>query len=130
MSRNLCFILSILVPSFFVVHGGVPSLKWLSDAKSPVTNVYLDFDNTIVVDGFSEVVRNAFCKTEDYPDCFCGELCNNTMGLVTALYSGIALDGTSFDPVAKLTESFGGNERITRIKGFIDRLRSRNALVK
>jgi len=90
----------------------------------------LDFDNTIVVDGFSEVVRNAFCKTEDYPDCFCGELCNNTMGLVTALYSGKALDGTSFDPVAKLTESFGGNERITRIKGFIDRLRSRNALVK
>ena len=29
-----------------------------------------------------------------------------------------------------MTESFGGHERITRIKGFIDRLRSRNALVK
>ena len=51
-------------------------------------------------------------------------------GLVAALYSGITLDGTSYDPVTKLTESFGGKERITRIKGFIDRLRSRNAVVK
>ena len=80
MLHNSCFRLLIGVGLLLsAVHGGVPSLKWLSDARDPVTNVYLDFDNTIVVDGFSEVVRNAFCQTEDYPDCFCGELCNNTM---------------------------------------------------
>ena len=79
MLRNFYFILHIWATFLSVCHGGVPSLKWLSDARAPVTNVYLDFDNTIVVDGFSEVVRNAFCKTEDYPDCYCGTLCNDTM---------------------------------------------------
>ena len=62
-----------------VAKGGVPSLVWISDAKEPVKNVYLDFDNTLTIDGFSEVVRNAFCKTEKYPDCDCGDLCSDTM---------------------------------------------------
>ena len=69
----------ILAVATCVANGGIPSLGWISDAKTPVKNVYLDFDNTLTVDGFSEVVRNAFCKTEKYPDCFCGELCNDTM---------------------------------------------------
>ena len=86
MLRNFCFLFPIWVTFISVVHGGVPSLKWLSDARDPVTNVYLDFDNTIVVDGFSEVVRNAICKTEDYPDCFCGTLCNDTMVCYLSLY--------------------------------------------
>ena len=69
----------ILAITVCVAYGGIPSLVWISDAKEPVQNVYLDFDNTLTVDGFSEVVRNAFCKTEKYPDCFCEELCNDTM---------------------------------------------------
>ena len=76
-SVYLClFALIYLTP---ITHGGVPSLTWLSDAKEPVTHVYLDFDNTMVVDGFSEVVRNAFCKTERYPDCNCSPMCNESM---------------------------------------------------
>ena len=43
---------------------------------------------------------------------------------------GTDLEGHSFDPIANLTESFGGPERINRIKSFIGRLRSRNANVK
>ena len=62
-----------------VAYGGVPSLVWISDAREPVKTVYLDVDNTLTVDGFSEVARNAFCKTEKYPDCNCGNLCNDTM---------------------------------------------------
>ena len=69
----------VISSSLCVANAGVPSLRWISDAKEPVTHIYLDFDNTIVVDGFSEVVRNAFCKTEEYPDCHCGPLCNDTM---------------------------------------------------
>ena len=69
----------ILAFASCVANGGVPSLVWISDAKEPVKNVYLDFDNTLTIDGFSEVVRNAFCKTEKYPDCDCGDLCNDTM---------------------------------------------------
>ena len=61
------------------VHGGEPSLTWISDAKVPVNHVYLDFDNTITVDGFSEVVRNTFCNTEEYPDCHCKPICNDSM---------------------------------------------------
>ena len=68
-----------------IVHAGVPSLKWLSDAKKPVTNVYLDFDSTITVDGFSEVVRNAFCNTEEYPDCKCGSICDDPMVCIVLL---------------------------------------------
>ena len=73
----LVFALSVLFGK--VVYGGDPSLKWISDATEPITHVYLDFDNTITTDGFSEAVRNAFCRTEDYPDCYCGNLCDNTM---------------------------------------------------
>lgn len=120
----------VISSSLCVANAGVPSLRWISDAKEPVTHIYLDFDNTIVVDGFSEVVRNAFCKTEEYPDCFCEPLCNDTMGLVTTLYSGTTLNGTAFDPITDLTKSFGGPTRLQRIKSFIDRLRSRNGNVK
>ena len=73
------YVFGIVMIFASVVNGGIPSLVWISDAKEPVKNVYLDFDNTITVDGFSEVVRNAFCKTEEYPDCFCGESCNDDM---------------------------------------------------
>ena len=51
-------------------------------------------------------------------------------GLVKTLYYGTNLDGTPFDPVANLTESFGGRERVIRIKGFIDRLRYKGGNVK
>ena len=70
------FALTYLTP---IAHGGAPSLTWLSDAREPVKNVYLDFDSTMSVTGFSEVVRNAFCKTEKYPDCNCGPMCNDSM---------------------------------------------------
>ena len=30
--------------------------------------VYLDFDKTIIVNGYSEVVRNGYCQ-EEYPEC-------------------------------------------------------------
>ena len=69
-----------------VVYGGDPSLKWISDATEPITHVYLDFDNTITTDGFSEAVRNSFCRTEDYPDCYCGNLCDNTMVRYPKIY--------------------------------------------
>ena len=79
--KTACLFAHIVILAFVtcVAKGGVPSLVWISDAKEPVKNVYLDFDNTLTIDGFSEVVRNAFCKTEKYPDCDCGELCNDTM---------------------------------------------------
>jgi len=130
--KTVCLFAHIVILAFVscVAKGGVPSLVWISDAKESVKNVYLDFDNTLTIDGFSEVVRNAFCKTEKYPDCDCGELCNDTMGLVKTLYYGTNLDGTPFDPVANLTESFGGRERVIRIKGFIDRLRYKGGNVK
>ena len=76
---GVCSRLLVLVYFSCIAKGGVPSLTWLSDAKEPVTHVYLDFDNTISIDGFSEVVRNAFCRTEEYPDCHCGALCNDSM---------------------------------------------------
>ena len=62
-----------------LVNGSVPSLLWISEARQPVKNVYLDFDTTLTTDEFSVVVRNAFCRTENYPDCDCGDLCNDTM---------------------------------------------------
>ena len=61
------------------VYGGKPSLTWISDAKTPVTHVYLDFDNTLTVDDFSKVVRNNFCNMKEYPDCDCGTLCDDPM---------------------------------------------------
>ena len=73
------FCVSGLIFLVSAVYGGIPSLVWISDAKEPVKNVYLDFDNTLTINGFSEEVRNAFCKTEEYPDCFCGNSCNDTM---------------------------------------------------
>lgn len=42
------------------------------------------------------------------------------------MYYGTDLDGTPFDPVTNLTQSFGGTERVIRVKGFLDRLRSKN----
>merc|ERR1711894_48997 len=130
--KPVCLFSHVVILAFTtcVANGGIPSLGWISDAKTPVKNVYLDFDNTLTVDGFSEVVRNAFCKTEKYPDCFCGEMCNDTMGLVNTLYEGTDLNGLPFDPVANLTHSFGGSERVTRIKGFLNRLRSKNGNIK
>ena len=50
--------------------------------------------------------------------------------MVKTLYYGTNLDGTPFDPVANLTESFGGRDRVIRIKGFIDRLRYKSGNVK
>ena len=69
----------ILLCIIYVANAGIPSLVWISDAEVSVRNIYLDFDSTITIDGFSEEVRNAFCKTEKYPDCNCGESCNDTM---------------------------------------------------
>ena len=51
-------------------------------------------------------------------------------GLVFTLHSGSTLDGTPFDPVANLTASFGGKDRVNRIRSFIKRLKSKNANVK
>ena len=62
-----------------LVNGSVPSLLWISEARQPVKNIYLDFDTTLTTDEFSEVVRNAFCRTVKYPDCDCGDICNDTM---------------------------------------------------
>ena len=68
-----------------LICGSVPSLLWISEAKRPVKNVYLDFDTTLTADRFSEVVRNAFCRTDKYPDCDCGDLCNDTMVRTSSL---------------------------------------------
>jgi hypothetical protein len=38
------------------------------NALDPMKNVYLDFDKTIIVNGYSEVVRNGYCQ-EEYPEC-------------------------------------------------------------
>ena len=46
------------------------------------------------------------------------------------MYAGKSLDNAVLDPIANLTESFGGRRRLKRIKNFIERLRSRNASVK
>ena len=46
------------------------------------------------------------------------------------LYYGTDLNGNPFNPIEDLTESFGGTERVLRIKGFIDRLRYKGGNVK
>ena len=51
-------------------------------------------------------------------------------GLVNTLYYGNSLDGTPFNPISNLTHSFGGQERLKRIKKFIERLRSKGGNVK
>ena len=50
--------------------------------------------------------------------------------MVKTLFYGTDLDGTRFHPIADLTQSFGGRERIITIKRFIDRLRYKGANVK
>ena len=46
------------------------------------------------------------------------------------LFYGADLEGRQFDPIADLVKSFGGRERIIKIKQFIDRLRYKGASVK
>ena len=76
-----CFFVHIVIVSIIscLANGSIPSLLRISEARQPVKNVYLDFDTTLTTDEFSKVVRNAFCRTKKYPDCDCGELCNDTM---------------------------------------------------
>ena len=48
----------------------------------------------------------------------------------TLFEKGFAIDGRPLDPIQNLTTSFGGEERIKRIRRFLDRLRLHRASVK
>ena len=50
--------------------------------------------------------------------------------MVQILFYGTDLDGRQFDPIPDLTQSFGGRERIIKLKRFINRLRHKKANVK
>jgi len=107
------------------VSGGKVSLL-VKDAKTPITHLYLDFDHTITEDGFSEDVRQMFCKDQKYPDCDCswlpGKVCNGTDqesidGMITQL------DSLPAGGLPNLTQSLGGAERLENVRLWLSRNR-------
>jgi len=98
-----------------------------------MNTVYLDFDKTLTVNGYSEVVRNGYCQ-QKYPKCPPFDE-NDDMALVTTIKEGKKIDGDTLFNVSnadnkELIESFGGKDRLGNITLFLGNLREANASVK
>jgi len=98
-----------------------------------MNTVYLDFDKTLTVKGYSEVVRNGYCQ-EKYPNCSKWDK-DDDEALVKTITTGQKIDGgmlfnVSNDNNTELVDSFGGDKRLAGIKSFLGNLRKANATVK
>lgn len=98
----------------------------LRDAKKEITHLYLDFDHTITVDGFSSIVRQIFCRNAKYPDCNCtrlpGGLCNGT-DEVSRNEMVTSLQQLPTGGLVNLTKSFGGATRVNLVRSWFQRVR-------